>query len=232
MILYFMPGACSLAPHIALCEAGLPYSLVEVDYRSQLTRCGCEFHQINVKGYVPALVLENGILLTEVPVLLQFVDAQAPDAGLLPTSGMHRWRALEWLNFIATEIHKSFSPLFRPTTPEIFLKPGRDHLIRRLTVIEQHLSEHRYLLGRDFSLADVYLFTVCRWLADQELSISDWPALQRHFDDIKYRPAVGQALVREGLTGTAVAPDQLADGDRTKQTCLTRHMQHRCGRQT
>ena len=164
MKLYFIPGACSLAPHIALCEAGLPYSLVEVDYRTRLTASGCDFFEINPKGYVPALVLENGKLLTEVPVILQFVDVQAPDAGLLPTPGMRRWRALEWLNFIATELHKSFSPLFRPTTPEVFLKPGRDHLSRRLSVIEDHLRAHRYLMGRDFSLTDVYLFAVCRWM--------------------------------------------------------------------
>lgn len=231
MKLYFMPGACSLAPHIALCEAGLPYSLVEVDYRSRLTECGCDFRKINPKSYVPALVLENGKVLTEVPVLLQFVDAQAPDAGLLPTSGMQRWRALEWLNFIATELHKSFSPLFRPTTPEVFLKPGRDHLTRRMTVIEHHLREHQYLMGSYFSLADVYLFAVCHWMGDQDLSIADWPALQQHFDDIQARPAVGKALAREGLTRTAVVPDQLTDGDRTEQLCHSRRMQPRCRRQ-
>ncbi|EPX78525.1 glutathione transferase GstA [Litoreibacter arenae] len=230
MKLYFMPGACSMAPHIALREAGLPFSLVEVDYRSRLTECGCDFLEINPKGYVPALVLENGKMLTEVPVILQFVDGLAPDAGLFPTSGMRRWRALEWLNFIATEIHKSFSPLFRPTTPEAFLNPGKDHLTRRMTVIEHHLGVHRYLMGRDFSLADVYLFAVCRWMGDQDLSIADWPALQRHFDDIQARPAVGKALAREGLTGTAVVPDQLADCDRSEQLCHSHHMQHRCRR--
>lgn len=232
MKLYFMPGACSLAPHIALREAGLPFSLVEVDYRTRLTKCGCDFHEINPKGYVPALVLENGKLLTEVPVLLQFVDAQAPDVGLLPTSGMQRWRALEWLNFIATELHKSFSPLFRSTTPEAFLKPGKDHLARRMTVIEHHLHEHKYLVGCDFSLADVYLFAVCRWMGDQDLSIADWPALQRHFDDIQARPAVGEALAREGLTRTAIVPDELAHDDRTEQLCHSRYMRHWSRRQT
>ena len=201
MKLYFMPGACSLAPHIALREAALPFSLVEVDYGTRRTESGCDFHELNPKGYVPALVLENGKLLTEVPVILQFVDGQTPGAGLLPASGMPRWRALEWLNFVATEIHKSFSPLFRPTTPKAFLKPGRDHLARRLTVIEQHLRTHRYLTGCNFSLVDVYLFTVCRWLGDQDLTIANWPALLRHFGDIRARPAVGEALAREGLKG-------------------------------
>ncbi|MDN3556802.1 glutathione transferase GstA [Halomonas maura] len=200
MKLYYMPGACSLAPHIALREAGQPFSLVEVDYQTRRTAADQDYLEINPKGYVPALVLEDGELLTEVPVILQFVDGQAPDAGLLPASGMPRLRALEWLNFTATEIHKSFSPLFRPTTPTAFLKPGREHLSRRLAVIEHHLNEHRYLLGSDFSLADAYLFTVCRWLGDQDLSVANWPALQRHFDDIRSRPAVRDALAREGLT--------------------------------
>ena len=221
MKLYFMPGACSLAPHIALREAGLPFSLVAVDYRTRQTTGGDDFCRINPKGYVPALVLDKGEVLTEVPVILQFVDRQVPQAALLPASGLQRLRSLEWLNFIATEIHKSFSPLFRPTTPEVFLKPGKDHLTARLSVIEHHLRKHKYLMGRNFSLADVYLFTVCRWLVDQDLSISDWPALQRHFYDIQARPAVGRALAREGLTGTAMVPDQLADCGRTEQLCLT-----------
>lgn len=200
MKLYYMPGACSLAPHIALREAGLEFTLVKVDYRTRQTESGSDYHAVSPKGYVPALVLEDGEVLTEVPVILQFVDGQVPNAGLLPASGLRRLRALEWLNFVATEIHKSFSPLFRPTTPAAFLKPGRDHLARRFAVVDRHLSTHRYLMADDYSLADVYLFTVCRWLKDQELTVSDWPALQRHFEAVRARPAVEQSLAQEGLT--------------------------------
>ncbi|ASM75459.1 glutathione S-transferase GST-6.0 (plasmid) [Pseudosulfitobacter pseudonitzschiae] len=200
MKLYFMPGACSLAPHIALREADLPFSLVEVNYQTRLTEGDRNYLEINPKGYVPALELADGELLTELPVILQYVDALAPEAALLPQPGMGRYRALEWLNFIGTEIHKSFSPLFRPTTPEAFLKPGREHLSRRLDMAEGHLRQHRYLSGSEFSLADVYLFTVCRWLGDQDLALATWPALQRHFDDILRRPAVRDALAHEGLT--------------------------------
>ncbi len=200
MKLYFMPGACSLAVHIALREAGLPITLVEVDYGTRKTAGDDNYFDINPKGYVPALEMDDGELLTEVPVILQLVDALAQGAKLLPASGMARLRALEWLNFTATEIHKSFSPLFRPTTPHAFLKPGRDHLRRRLDMVDRHLQQHTYLTGDEFSLADVYLFAVLRWLEDQDQSIATWPALQRHFDKILNRPTVRAALAREGLT--------------------------------
>lgn len=197
MKLYFMPGACSLAPHIALREAALEFDLVEVDYQTRRMDCGSDYRAVNPKGTVPALRLAGGAVLTEVPVILQFLADKAPDAGLLAGSGMRRLRALEWLNFIATEIHKSFSPLFRLTTPDVFIQPGKAHLCR-LEFVERHLTRHTYLMGDDFSLADAYLFTVCRWLADQDMPIADWPALQRHFENMRVRPAVQMALKREG----------------------------------
>lgn len=203
MKLYFMPGACSLAPHIALREADLSFSLVEVDYRTRRTSGGGDFREISPKGYVPALELGDGALLTEVSVILQYVDALAPEAALLPASGTPRLKAQEWLSFVATELHKSFSPLFRPTTPKSFLEPGRDHVSRRLDVVERHLRQHDYLAGSEFSLADIYLFTVCRWLGDQNLSIANWPALQRLCASIPRRPAVRAALAREGLAAAA-----------------------------
>lgn len=199
MKLYFMPGACSLAPHVALREAGLQFRLIKVDYKSRRTEEGDDFRQINPKGYVPAFEMKDGQLLTEVPVILQYIDMVRPEARLLPEAALERLRALEWLNYIATEVHKSFSPLFRPKTPEVFLSPGRAHLSLRLSVIERHLQQHRFLMGPAFSLTDAYLFTVCRWLDDQKLSIADWPALQRHSDDVATRQSVRDALESEGL---------------------------------
>lgn len=200
MKLYFMPGACSLAPHIALREAGLPFSLVAVDYRTRQTTGGDDFRRINPKGYVPALIPDSGEILTEVPVILQFIDSEVPQVALLPASGLQRLKSLEWLNFIATEIHKSFSPLFRPETPASFCAPGRLHLHRRLSVVEDHLCQHEFLMGGDFSLADVYLFVVCRWLKDQDMALTDWLSLHRHSEKIRMRPSVQQAMGREGLT--------------------------------
>lgn len=200
MMLYFMPGACSLAPHIALREAALQFDLVEVGYRTRRTETGSDYRVINPKGTVPALQLAGGAVLTEVPVILQFLADEAPDAELLPASGVRRLQALEWLNFIATEIHKSFSPLFRATTPGAFLQTGKAHLRGRLDFVERHLSKRTHLVGDDFSLADVYLFTVCRWLADQDMVIADWPALHRHSARIRLRPSVQKALDREGCT--------------------------------
>lgn len=199
MKLFFMPGACSLAPNIVLREAGLPFGLIRVDYRTRRTEGGDDYFAVNPKGYVPALVLETGDILTEVPVILQYVEGRVPEAGLLPASGIHRLRSLEWLNFVATEIHKSFSPLFRSTTPASFLQPGKQHLRRRLAIVEDHLSRQTYLSGARFSLPDIYLFVVCRWLADQDMAFAEWPALQRHSDAIGMRPAVQQALSEEGL---------------------------------
>lgn len=204
MRLFYMPGACSLAPHIALREAGLPFALVEVDYRTRRYGSGRDYRAVNPKGYVPALLLDDGWLLGEVPVILQYVDELSRDAALLPRADpRQRYRALEWLTFLATEIHKSFSPLFRPGTPKAFLGPGRAHLARRLATAEACLQETRYLLGADYCVADAYLFTLCRWLADQDLALSDWPALSRHFAETAARPAVRQALAAEGLAAAA-----------------------------
>ena len=171
-----------------------------VDYVTRRTEHGQDFREINPKGYVPGLLLRDGSLLTEVPVILQFISALAPKSALLPNADIRQgYRCLEWLNYIATEIHKSFSPLFRPTTPEAFMKSGKDHLSRRLATVEGHLRDHRYLMGLEFSLADAYLFTVCRWLKDQDLSLSDWPSLLRHSNEVGTRASVRRALLSEGL---------------------------------
>ncbi len=195
-----MPGACSLAVHIALREAGLPFELAEVGYESRRLPSGADFRRISSTACVPALALDDGTLVNEVSVILQYVDALAPDARLLPaTGGLSRYRALEWLNFIATEVHKTFSPLFRPTTPQAFLKPGRDHLVGRLAIVEQRLANTAFLTGDRYCAADAYLFTCCRWLDDQALTIAAWPGLARHFEAVSRRPAVREALAAEGL---------------------------------
>ena len=199
-----MPGACSLAVHIALREAGLPFELAEVEYESRRLPSGADFRRISSTACVPALALDDGTLVNEVSVILQYIDALAPDARLLPApGGLSRYRALEWLNFIATEVHKTFSPLFRPTTPPAFLKPSQDHLIGRLAIVEQRLATTAFLTGDRYCAADAYLFTCCRWLDDLALTITAWPGLARHFKAVSQRPAVREALAAEGL-GRAV----------------------------
>jgi glutathione S-transferase len=217
MILYYMPGACSLAVHIALRESGLPFELAEVGYESRQLLRGGDFRHISRKAYVPALGLDDQSLLTEVSVILHYIDALAPDADLLPAAGgTQRYRALEWLNFVATEIHKSFSPLFRPSTPQAFLKPGRDHLVRRLDILEQHLAGAPYLNGDRYCSVDAYLFTCCRWLDDQDLDITAWPMLARHFEAVGLRPAVQAALAAEGLE--VAAECEPFDADQCRQS--------------
>lgn len=216
MILYYMPGACSLAVHIALREAGLPFQLAEVGYENRQLLRGGDFRHVSRKAYVPALTLDDGSLLTEVQVILQYVDALVPDAHLLPVAGgMERYRAFEWLNFVATEIHKSFSPLFRPSTPRSFLKPGRDHLVRRLDIVERQLEGAPFLSGDRYCAADAYLFTCCRWLDDQDLDIGAWPMLTRHFQSVTRRPAVQAALAAEGLD--VAAECEPLDADQCRQ---------------
>lgn len=213
MRLYYIPGACSLAVHIALREAGLDFDLVKVDYGTRRTEIGGDFLDINPKGYVPALEMKEGEILTEVLVLLQLVDQLAPAAQLLPSERNARIRSLEWLSFIATEVHKSFSPLFRHATPEAFMAPGREHLARRLHVIEAHLQQQDYFMGCGISMPDIYLFTVCRWLDDQDLSISGCPSLHRHFHAVQGRRSVRDALAMEGLQATGNRPFDLSELD-------------------
>jgi glutathione S-transferase len=200
MKLYYMPGACSLAAHIALRETGQPVELVMVDYQTRRIEGGENYLDINTKGFVPALLLPDGWLLTELSAIFDFIATSTPDSPLAPpTAGEERFRYLEWQSFIATEIHKSFSPLFRPSTPPEFLEPGREHLAKRLATVERHLRSHRYLLGPAYSFIDAYLFTVCRWLGDQEMPMPQWPSLERHFRLVGERPAVKAALSAEGL---------------------------------
>lgn len=195
-----MPGACSLAVHICLRQATCDFSLIEVDYASRRLSGGADYRTINPKGYVPALLIEDAWLLTEVPAILQYLDDRVPEAGLLPRRDARlRFEALEWLSFVSSEVHKSFSPLFRSGTPKEFRAAGIAHLAGRLSNLERHLSRSRFLLGETCCAVDAYVFTVFRWLADLDEPLEAWPALRRHAGALQDRPAVREALAAEGL---------------------------------
>jgi len=200
MKLYFSPGACSLASHIALIEAGLEFTTERVDIRARKTASGTDFLAINPKGYVPALELKDGAVLTEGPAILQFIADLAPDRQLAPANGtLERYRLIEWLNFIATEVHKSFSPLFRPTSTEEMKEAARTHLGNRLGWIAGQLEGRDYLMGSQFTVADAYLFTVLGWANFVQFDLSPWPVLAAYTQRVAARPAVQQALRDEGL---------------------------------
>lgn len=199
MRLYFAPGACSLAPHIALREAGLPVELDKVDLRTRRTASGADYTQINPKGYVPALRLDDGTVLTEAGVILQYIADRQPGT-LAPAFGtLERYRLMEWLNFLATEIHKQFSPLFNPKITPEWKDDQLQRLSGRFELLARHLAERPYLLGQAFSIADAYLFTLLRWTKLFDIDLSKWPALQDYVARIEARPAVQAALRAEGI---------------------------------
>ncbi len=199
MKLYYSPGACSLAPHILLREAGLACDLERVDLGTKKTAAGEDFLRINPKGYVPALVLDDGNVLTEVAVISQYLADQAPAAHLLPASGMARYRALEWLNFIATEIHKGVGPLWNPAMPEEAKALARARLGERLAIVNAALQRAPYLPGPAYSAPDAYLYVVLNWCGLLKIDLAPWPALADHHARVGARPAVQAALRAEGL---------------------------------
>lgn len=203
MKLYFSPGACSLSPHIALREAGLPFELARVDLRKHLLDDGTEFVKINPKGYVPVLQLDDGSLLTEGPAIVQYIADQAPAAKLAPEYGTReRYRLMEWLNFITSEIHKSFSPLFNPAAIDQTKAFARAALERRFNYLSDVLSTRPYLLGDAFSVADGYLFTVLGWTKVTGIDLAQWPVLTAYVNRVAARPAVQEAMKAEGLLNT------------------------------
>lgn len=200
MKLYYAPGACSMAVHIALRETGQKFDVVKVDLRQHKTASGEDYYKINPKGYVPALELDNGEVLTEDAVLLQYVADQKLDAGLAPRAGtMERYRLMEWLNFISSEIHKTLGALFNPKiTPE--WKEDRIALFgRRCDYLVKTLGSKPYLMGDKFTIADAYLFTILGWANLFKLDMSKWPALKEYADRIAARQAVREAMKAEGL---------------------------------
>jgi glutathione S-transferase len=200
MKLYFAPGACSLSPHIVMREAGLDFELEQVNNQEKKTKSGKDFWTINPKGQVPVLELDNGEKLTEGPIVVQYLADQKPGSGLLPATGsMERYRVQEWLNFITSELHKSFGPIFRPTTPEEFKKISKENLGKRFDYLDKHLGSRQYLMGDKFTVADAYLFTVLRWTARIEMDLAKWPNLKAYFDRVAARPKVQEAMQAEGL---------------------------------
>ena len=199
MKLYYAPGACSLAPHIALNESGLDYTAVKVDLRKHQLADGTDYYAINPKGYVPLLETDDGTRLAEVAVILQYIADRRPGT-LAPASGsMERYRLMEWLNFIATEIHKQFGPLWDPSTPDATKERQRATLAKRFDYVSKTLSVQLYLTDDRFSIADAYLFTVANWAGMLKIDLSPWPALQQFLARVAARPKVRATLVAEGL---------------------------------
>jgi len=201
MKLYFAPAACSLAAHIALLEAGLRYELVRVDLRQKTLPDGSDFRQICAMGYVPALQLKNAEVLTELPAVLQYLADQAPASNLAPANGSFaRYRLQALLNFIATELHKNFSPLFNPSTTADARAASIQRLTQRLVQTEALLPAGQYLTGDAFTIADAYLFVVLNWAAMVQLDLSPYPQLLTFKNRVSQRPSVQQAFAAEGLS--------------------------------
>ena len=200
MKLYYLTGACSLASNIALREAGLKFELVKVDRRTKRTGDGLDFNEVNPKGYVPALRLDNGEVLTENVTVLQYIADRNPAAKLAPPAGtMERYRLMEWLSFINSEVHKQFTPLFRPDAPADTREYARKNLATRLDYMQRSIGAKLFVMGEQYTVADPYLFTVLGWGAHVDVDIGRWPELKRYVERIAQRPHVIAALQAEGL---------------------------------
>jgi glutathione S-transferase len=200
MKLYYAPGTCALSPHIVAREAGLPLRLVRIDNKNKRTESGEDYRAINPKGYVPLLELDDGARLTEGPAIVQYLADLAPAARLAPPNGtFERYRLQEWLNFVTSEIHKQFSPLFDATMPDEAKEKFRNKLAGRFDWLTEQLADRDYLMESGFSVADAYLFTVLGWAKFTGPDLARWPVLQRYVARIAARPAVQTAMREEGL---------------------------------
>ena len=200
MKLYYFPAACSQASNIALREAGLKFELVKVDRHTKKAADGLDFNEVNPKGYVPALTLDSGEVLTENVTVLQYIADRNPAAKLAPAAGtMQRYRLMEWLSFINSEVHKAFSPLFRQDAPEDTKQYTRKNLVTRFDYLERALGTKAFLMGEQFTVADAYLFTVLSWGEHVNLDIGKWPQLKRYVERVGKRPHVIEARKAEGL---------------------------------
>lgn len=200
MKLFYMPGACSLAPHIVANEAGIDLELVKVDGKTKTTETQQDFLATNPNGYVPALVLGDGELMTESSVLVQYLADQKPESGLMPKAGdMARYRVQQWLAFVATELHKVFGAFFKSNTPEATKEINRELLARRLAYVDGKLDGRAYLMGDAFTAADAYLWTILGWAKHVGIDLSSFANIQRYLGTVAARPAVQKALRAEGL---------------------------------
>jgi len=200
MKLFYSPGACSLSPHIVSREAGIPVELQKVDLKAKKYDGGADYTKINAKGYVPALQLDSGQVLTEGPAIVQYLADQKPDARLAPKLGsFERYQLQEWLNFIGTELHKGFSPLFKPNTPDEYKRIAKENLATRIDWLDKQLDGRDFLMGKNFSVADAYAFTILSWSKPLQIDLSKWPNVTAYLARVGARPRVQEALKAEGL---------------------------------
>ena len=200
MKLYYSPGACSLSPHIVLCESGLSFEAVKTDLKTHKLTDGSDFYAVNSKGYVPLLELDSGERLSEGPAIVQYIADQVAAKNLAPANGtMARYRLQEWLNFITAELHKGFGALFNPAMPEEAKALSRTKLTQRFKWVDEQLEGKEYLAGEGFSVADAYLFTVTNWCSHVGLDIGSLANLKAYMARVAARPAVQQAMKAEGL---------------------------------
>ncbi|WP_159566415.1 glutathione transferase GstA [Budvicia diplopodorum] len=200
MKLFYKPGACSLSPHIVLNEASLTYSLEKVDLATKKTERGDDFLQVNPKGQVPTLQLDDGSILTEGVAIVQYLANRAPEKHLMPAHGTPEfYHAVEWLNYISTELHKGFSPLFNAQTPVEYKTVTKEKLHKQFSHVNSVLEKHQFVLGAKFSVADAYLFTVLSWAPRVQLDLSAYSAINAYLARVAARPAVDATLKAEGL---------------------------------
>ena len=200
MKLYYAKGACSLSPHIVLLEAGLPYTLEKVDMGSKKTDQGADYLTVNSKGEVPALQLDDGKVLTEGPAVVQYLADLKPESGLAPRAGtFERYQLMEILNYLTSEVHKSFGPLFNPASSADMKANAKATLDKKFEWLTAFLGSKTYLLGSNFTVADAYLFTLLSWTSHVGIDLGKWPALSAYHSRIAQRPKVQQALREEGL---------------------------------
>src|SRR5216684_756352 len=200
MKLYYSPGACSLSPHIVACEAGIPIELEKVDLSKHKTEGGQDYLTVNPKGYVPALRLDDGSILTEGPAIVQYLADQKPASGLAPAAGtIDRYRLQEWLTFIGTEIHKAFSPLFNPASSDDVKNTAKTSINKRLAWLNDQLAGRQYLMGGKFTVADAYAFTIVNWTNFVGIDLKPYPNVGAYMGRVAARPKVQETLKAEGL---------------------------------
>jgi glutathione S-transferase len=198
MKLYFSPGACSLASHIVLRELGLPFDIEKVNGKTKTTASGADFWKINPKGYVPVLQLDDGSVLTEGPVIMQYLADKKPEAGLAPANGtLPRYRLQEWLGYINSEIHKSYSPLFYPDTPEQTKQSSIEKIGKRLDFVEANLAGKEFLTGNTFTIADAYFYVVVNWSGFVGIDLTKWPLVKALHARVAARPSTQAAHAAE-----------------------------------